>query len=170
MPDSVTVEFKVHFGRGPAGRREARLGDAPDATAVPAGSVPRVARLMALAIRCEELVRRGGITDYAELAELGHVTRARMTQIMNLLNLAPIIQEEILFLPRTTSGRDPIGERDLRSITAVADWRAQRRMWKDLLIERTAPTAGTRAKTSAPVESPRMSRPKIRPTLVTIPG
>jgi hypothetical protein len=138
MPDGVTVEFKVHFGRGPAGRREARLGDAPDPLAVRAGSVPRVARLMALAIHCEELIRRGGITDYAELAEVGHVTRARMTQIMNLLNLAPVIQEEILFLPRTTSGRDPVGERDLRSITAVADWREQRRLWKALSANATS--------------------------------
>lgn len=132
MPDGVTVEFKVHFGRGPAGRREARLGEAPDPLAEPAGSVPRVARLMALAIRCEELIRHGGIADYAELAELGHVTRARITQIMNLLNLAPAIQEEILFLPRTTRGRDPIGERDLRPITAIVDWREQRRLWKTL--------------------------------------
>jgi len=132
MPDGVTVEFKVHFGRGPAGRREARLGEAPDPFAVPAGSVPRVARLMALAIHCEELIRRGGITDYAELAELGHVTRARMTQIMNLLNLAPDIQEEILFLPRTTSGRDQIGERDIRPICALSDWKKQRRLWQQL--------------------------------------
>lgn len=50
----------------------------------------------------------------AGLARLGHVTRARVTQIMNLLNLAPDIQEEILFLPRTLKGRDPIRERHLR--------------------------------------------------------
>ena len=35
------------------------------------------------------------------------VTRARMTQIMNLLNLAPDIQEELLLLPPVTEGRDP---------------------------------------------------------------
>src|SRR3712207_3152134 len=34
-----------------------------------------------------------------KVARLGHVTRARVTQIMNLLNLAPDIQEAILFLP-----------------------------------------------------------------------
>jgi hypothetical protein len=103
MRDGVTVEFDVHFARGSAGRREVLPGEAPAGLDLPAGSVPRVSKLMALAIRCEELVRRGEVADYADLGRLGHVTRARMTQIMNLLNLAPDIQEEILFLPRTQS-------------------------------------------------------------------
>jgi len=57
------------------------------------------------------------------------VTRARITQIMNLLHLAPDIQEEILFLPKTGKGRDAIGEWGVRPICAVIDWRKQRRMW-----------------------------------------
>jgi hypothetical protein len=65
-------------------------------------SFPRVARLMALAIRCEGLVREGTVRDYAELARLGQVTRARMTQIMNLLWLAPDLQERLLFLERAS--------------------------------------------------------------------
>ena len=63
------------------------------------GCIPRIARLMALAIRFEGLLRDETIRDYAELARLGRVTRARMTQIMKLLDLAPDIQEQILFLP-----------------------------------------------------------------------
>ena len=51
---------------------------------------------------------------------------------MNLLNLAPDVQECLLFLPRTTQGRDPIGERDLRPICAVPDWNEQRRLWRQL--------------------------------------
>jgi len=66
------------------------------------------------------------------MARLGHVTRARVTQIMNLLNLAPDIQEELLFLPRTVKGHDPIRERHIRPIAASLDWRKQRRMWKDV--------------------------------------
>ena len=88
---------------------------------------------MALAIKFDDLIRRGEVEDYATLARLGHVTRARITQIMALLNLAPDIQEEILFLPRTRHGRDPITERDLRPITAVPHWNRQRRMWRGLL-------------------------------------
>jgi len=85
---------------------------------------------MALAIRFDHLIKSGQITDQADLARLGHVTRARVTQIMNLLNLAPDIQEELLFLPRTLQGRDPIREHVLRPIAAVLDWRKQRGMWK----------------------------------------
>jgi hypothetical protein len=75
------------------------------------------------------------VADQAELARLGHVTRARVTQIMNLLNLAPGIQEAILFLPRVEHGRDPISERDLRPIAAVADWRKQSSLWA-LIVEK----------------------------------
>ena len=128
----VTIEFDVHFGRAAAGRRELRTGGAPPKPELPVGSIPRVTRLMALALRCDELVRNGEVSDYAELARLGHVTRARMTQIMALLNLAPDIQEQILFLPRTTHGCDPISERDLRPICATVDWKQQRQLWREL--------------------------------------
>ena len=92
--------------------------------------MPRLARLIALAIHFDGLIRKGMVRDYADLARLGHVTRARVTQIMNLLNLAPDIQEEILFLPRTTSGRDPVSERQVRPTVAEPDWRWQQRMWQ----------------------------------------
>ena len=81
---------------------------------------------MALAIRFDGLVRSGKVRDYAELARVGRVTRARLTQIMNLLNLAPDIQEEILFLPRTMAGRDTITEHDLRAVAAEVEWERQR--------------------------------------------
>ena len=102
------------------------------AVKVPKGRVPRVSRLMALAIRFEGLVRSGAVTDYAELARLGHVTRARMSQIMGLRHLATDIQEMLLFLPAVESGRDPIVLRDLLPITATPDWRVQRKRWAAL--------------------------------------
>lgn len=94
------------------------------------GRTPRVSQLMALAMRCEQLVREGVVADQAELARLGHVTRARMSQIMNLLNLAPDIQEQLLFLPRVERRRDPITERHLRPVANEANWAMQRVMWK----------------------------------------
>lgn len=94
------------------------------------GRVPRVARLMALAIKFDGLLRSGAVADQAELADLAHVTRARVTQIMNLLHLAPDIQEEILHLPLVMSGRDPVGEHHLREMAGAVDWGAQRRAWK----------------------------------------
>ena len=87
---------------------------------------------MALAMRFDELIRSGEVTDYAELARLGHVSRARLSQIASLLGLAPDIQEEILFLPRTLKGRDPIQLRHLLPITVIPDWRKQRSRWKSL--------------------------------------
>jgi hypothetical protein len=94
--------------------------------------VPRVAKLMALAIRFDELIRTGVAHDQAELAELGQVTRPRVTQIMNLLALAPEIQEELLFLARGGVGREEITERSLREISAEASWERQKAMWKEI--------------------------------------
>jgi hypothetical protein len=92
------------------------------------GSVPRVARLMALAIRFEGLLREGSIGDYAELARVGRVTRARMTQIMKLLDLAPDIQERILFLPPVRG----LNERNLRPVVGRIDWGEQRRLFRKI--------------------------------------
>jgi hypothetical protein len=83
---------------------------------------------MALAIRFDHLIRTGTVVDQADLARLGHVTRARITQVMNLLLLAPDIQEEILFL-QPHSGSEPLPERQIRVLTTLPDWRKQRRHW-----------------------------------------
>jgi len=125
----ITVACKVHFGSGLRGRRRLRQGEAQVPPTVEPGRVPRLARLMALAIHFDGLIRKGEVCDYADLARLGHITRARATQVMNLLNLAPDIQEAILHLPRTASDRDPISERQIRPLVAEPDWRKQRRTW-----------------------------------------
>lgn len=91
------------------------------------GRIPRVAKLLALAHRFQWLLDEGVVKDYAELARLGQVTRARITQIMNLLNLSPEIQEEILFLPPMLTGRDRPTERQLRNVLSNLDWSKQRR-------------------------------------------
>lgn len=128
----LTVTRKVHFSMRNRGRRAIQPGPQPVSDRAPAGSVPRVSRLMALAIRFDGLIRSGTITDQADLARLGHVSRARVTQIMNMLHLAPDIQEEVLFLPRVTAGHDPVTERHLRAIARSPDWPEQRQMWRDL--------------------------------------
>jgi hypothetical protein len=58
-----------------------------------------------LAIRFDALVRTGAVKSYAELATLGHVTTARVSQITRLLHLAPDIQEELLFYQHPALGR-----------------------------------------------------------------
>lgn len=124
----IEIKRKVHFRQGRRTRKEMGVGEAPPEA--PAGRVPRVSRLMALAIRLDQLIRDGVVADQAELARLGHVSRARLTQIMNLLCLAPDIQEQILFLPATERGRDAITERQLRPIAATLSWSKQRQFWR----------------------------------------
>ena len=99
------------------------------------GRMPRISRLMALAIRFEELLKNGTAADYADLSRLGKVSRARMTQIMNLLNLAPDIQESLLFLPPVRSWRDAISERTCRPVVEEPCWKRQRHIFGQLLAK-----------------------------------
>src|SRR5215469_10236219 len=80
-----------------AGRHLRVEAAAPEPAAI-GNRPPRVACLLALAHRFEQLVRTGAVEDYAEISRLGGVSRARVSQIVNLLALAPSIQEQILFL------------------------------------------------------------------------
>jgi hypothetical protein len=113
-----------------------RLFEAPDAPA-PTVSLrgPRtpsrlssVARLLALAHRLDGLVRDGTVANYAELARYASVTRARVSQIMNLLNLAPQIQEELLFL--SSSDAIHITERTLQRLASEPDWARQAELFR----------------------------------------
>jgi len=132
VPVSITASF--HYYIGARGRKRLAAGrPASAANEPPPGRVPRVARLMALAIRFEGLIREGGVARQAELAEVGHITRARVTQIMNLLHLAPDIQEAILFLPLVEAGKDPIGEHHLRRLVSIVEWDRQRAAWRAIV-------------------------------------
>jgi hypothetical protein len=132
MRDNQEAAYALDFCTGRGGRRETQ-GFSSDRQLPEDGgvgcSIPRIARLMALAIRFEGLLRNETIRDYAELAHLGRVTRARMTQIMKLLLLAPDIQEQILFLPLIKG----LNERNLRPIVSRIDWHEQRRMFQEII-------------------------------------
>lgn len=134
MP-GVTVTKRIHFSTRSRGKRKIVEGAGEAVVAVSSGRVPRVSRLMALAIKVDGLIASGAIADQAEAARLGHVTRARMTQIMNLLLLAPDIQEAVLNLPVVERGREPIAETHLRSVVQEVCWEAQRQIWLHVLAE-----------------------------------
>jgi hypothetical protein len=135
MTTSRTLTCTVAVERGAKGRR--RLVAPPLALpAMAPGRVPRVARLLALAHQFEGLLRQGVVRDYVMLARLGHVSRVHITHIMNLLQLAPDIQEAILFLPPTVHGRDPIRVRHVRPIAQILGWRHQRVLWRRLIAEK----------------------------------
>ena len=94
----------------------------------PQGRPHRIARVVALAHRLDELVRSGVVRDYGELARLGHVSPARICQFLTLLHLAPAIQEYLLFL--TTGERMPISEASLRKIAREPRWDRQRDLFE----------------------------------------
>ncbi len=96
------------------------------------GRIPRVTRTLVLAHKIDGMIRAGELRDLADAARAIGVTRARMTQIENLLLLAPEIQEAILDLPPVTNRRDPISERALRRIVAEPDWSRQRLLWDEV--------------------------------------
>lgn len=92
----------------------------------------RIARQLALAHALQRRVDAGEFADYADLARGLGFTRARVTQLMNLLLIATDIQEEILFL-EVPSGRQPITEHALRdALLTTLDWREQRQRWDAL--------------------------------------
>ena len=129
MSFPLTVECTIEIRRLAKGRKRMQEAPPKPRPVVLPGRIPRVSRWMALAIRFERLLREGHVGSYADLARLGHVTPARISQILNLLHLAPDIQEALLFLPRTQRGRDPIILRDLQPIAVYLDWSEQRKSW-----------------------------------------
>jgi len=101
--------------------------------APPPPRIPRITRLMALAIKFQDMIDRGEVKDYADLARLGFVTRARVTQIMNLTLLAPDIQEVILFHLHGVLRPEGLSERELRGVGNNECWSTQRRRLADMV-------------------------------------
>jgi hypothetical protein len=118
MSEALTVETTVFFERS---RGKSRRAAPEQAQPLPEGHLSRVTKLMALAIKLGKLLDEGVATP-TELARLGQVTRARMSQILNLLHLAPDLQERLLFLPAVTKGRSPVKLVDLQPICMTEDW------------------------------------------------
>jgi len=81
MPD-------IRFTKGHKGRKRAVAGETSAPPSVPGGAVPRLSRLMALAIRFDRLLQEGVVKDHAELARLGQVTRARLPHVTRVARLA----------------------------------------------------------------------------------
>jgi hypothetical protein len=126
-PISVDFQFSIKQ-RGRGAKKRIVEGAALSDESKPAlERIPRISRYMALAIHFEDLIRQGVVTDYADLARLGHVTRARVTQIMNLRLLAPEIQEELLLGEKKCDDCTPI---QLKKIASVHCWKRQFEHWE----------------------------------------
>jgi hypothetical protein len=85
-----------------------------------------------LALKFEGLIGSGVVSNYAALAQLTQVSRSRITQMTGLLNLAPDIQEEILFLRLEEAQQFRISEPSVRKLSATMLWSQQREQWKNL--------------------------------------
>lgn len=121
--EDVAVQIEVTL---PVRQRRRETRGQPGSASHPGSRprIPRITRLMALAIKFQDMVDCGEVRDYADLGRLGYVTRARITQIMNLLHLAPDIQERVLFFQ---SDADPMWtERRTRNLTVAIYWSDQR--------------------------------------------
>ncbi len=105
----IAIQCKVRFGKGL--KRSPSAGDSK--------RVPRVTRMLALAYHIDRLIDSGEVKDYAEAARIFGVTRGRMTQVMNLLNLSARIQELLL------SGELHVSERLLRELGRDPNWERQ---------------------------------------------
>jgi hypothetical protein len=133
-PMPVTVEWTMKRRRAP--KQKPTVPVVADQE-----RIPRIARLMALAIKFDALIRQGVVRDYADLARLGHVSRARATQIMDLLHLAPDIQEQLINLRSSNGSVQNVCERHLRKMVRVTDWSEQRQFWKNILCAELADKA-----------------------------
>jgi hypothetical protein len=143
----VTIECRLDFQTGHRGQKKIRevesASDNPEANrnncedarilsgrSAPHGRIPRISKLMALAIHFDGLLRQGIVRDYADIARLGGISRARVTQIMNLLLLAPQIQEALLYMPMMAGGNDPITEHEMREEMKTLNWKEQQKFLK----------------------------------------
>jgi hypothetical protein len=128
-PVSVDFQFSIkQRGRG-AKKRIVEGAFQSDESKPVLERIPRISRYMAIAIHFEDLIRQGVVADYADLARLGHVTRARVTQIMNLRLLAPEIQEELLQRSMDTYEGNSVSLKELQELSMESSWAIQRKNW-----------------------------------------
>lgn len=121
---STSIKLNVHFTPGNRNHRELRKGKQPKHSK--STRLPRVTRLMALAIKYEELLAKGLVSNHVELAELAHVERSHISTLLRLRLLAPDIQEWLLNLPENERGKNPVSFVELRKIAETASWKKQR--------------------------------------------
>lgn len=97
-PDgSVTVTYKLEITRGRKGhKRVAEPSSPPERRALDPDSVPRITRMLVLGYHFERLVQEGKVKNYAEIARLVGLSRARVTQIVNMTLLDPVTQARLL--------------------------------------------------------------------------
>lgn len=105
----------------------------------PARHPAKVARILALAHDLQSAIGRGLVADRAAVARKLGLTRARVTQLLDLLLLAPDLQEAVLAM-EAVDGVEPMAERTLRAVAHAGAWGEQRAVWAKLMGARVGGT------------------------------
>jgi len=130
VPPGVRIfEGKLH--RAQRGHGKAFIDGPPLPPPEPVRRPARVAVMLALAHKIQDAIDRGVARDRAEVARRLGLTRARLTQLMDLTLLAPDIQEQILRM-ESVDGVEPIHERTVRDRILRLPWAGQRATWQRL--------------------------------------
>lgn len=94
--------------------------------------MPRVVELLRKAIEWQALLASGNAANQADIASRDGITRARVTQVMGMLRLAPEIHQHILSMPEMVR-RPAITERALRPIARMHDHKEQKAHFQELV-------------------------------------
>lgn len=120
------IELEALLLRRGGGQAKTRFVDAPVPRA--ASRALRAAQILALAHEMDRMIETGAVRDRAEMARVTGFDDSRISQIMNLMWLAPDIQEAIL-LTEISDGRDWVTAKRLLPIARCAAWAEQRRLF-----------------------------------------
>ena len=154
--DVLVDDFRIYddpFHRVRTERRVVLSVTPPPPKPEPVHRPGKVAQMLALAHHLQRAIDRGDVADRAAVARRLGLTRARVTQLLDLLLLAPDIQMTVLQL-EALDGAEPMAERRLRAVAHAGTWAEQRAAWASLSQPRAAahPTSADmhRAARSAP--------------------
>jgi len=138
----IALGPKGAFGNGNVGALTRRVRAERIVSAVPAcrgrskpprrPKTPRVVELLRKALEWKTLLDSGEVSNQAAIAQREGITRARVTQVIGLLRLAPEIQQHILSMPNMAR-RPAITERALRPIAQLEDVRDQTARFQELV-------------------------------------
>lgn len=131
---STPIKLNVHFSKGSHNHRVIRKGKQPGHSK--SIRLPRVTRLMALAVKYEHLLSDGLVESHRELADLAGVERSHLSTILRFRLLAPQIQEWLLCLPESEQAKDPVGLIELRHLASINSWEKQCKELEQILIKK----------------------------------
>ena len=120
----MTIVVSAPLHRVRVRHRQGFVNEAP-VVRLPVRRPARVAIMLALAHTIDAAIGAGRLRDQRDAAQRLGLTPPRVTQLLALLQLAPDLQERVLFL-EAVDGLEPLTERDLRPLTRLLCWDEQR--------------------------------------------